>query len=171
MRWRISPTFENREDIPHPFTPTVLQQHFDHRHPFIDFIPWGNFRDQVLLYMGEIDMAQLLEDLIHHYVQNVPQLNAALPLLDTYCELVRQCNSEQSRIGMYAENGHDTQSSVFYSVASIVTKYGLAEYEERKLDPAFSKKYPFFDVDKSMNFCFCLVPAFFCELSATSLLI
>jgi len=102
----------------------------------------------VLLYMGEIDITQLLEDLIQHYVQNVPQLNAALPLIDTYYKLVRQCIPEQPGNEVHTANDASLQSSVFYSVMSIVRKYGLAEYEERKLDPAFSKKYPFFDVEK-----------------------
>ncbi len=146
MKWRISPTFANREDIPYPFTPTVLQQYFSNRHPYIDFIPWSELRDQVLLYMGELDMRQLLEDLIHHYVQEIPGLSIALPLLDTYCEV-----SKQSLSVLFPDDNEDSQSSVFYSVTSIFRKYGLDNYAERKLDPAFSKKYSLFDLEKSKH--------------------
>lgn len=151
VKWRISPTFANRENIPLPFTPTVLQQHFTNRHPYIDFIPWAELRDQVLLYMGELDMTQLLEDLIYHYVKEVPELNAALPLLDTYCEVLKRCMAEvtQQSSGEFSEDSVDSQSSVFYSVTGIFRRYGLDKYAERQLDPIFCKKYPLFDVERS----------------------
>ena len=165
IKWRISPTFANRENVPHPFTPTVLQQHFSNRHPYIDFIPWSELRDQVLLYMGELDMTQLLEDLIHCYVQEVPELSIALPLLDTYCEVSKQCTAKvaQSLSALSPDNNDDSQSSVFYSVTSIFRKYGLDKYSERKLNPTFSKKHPLFDVEKSKILPFMYIGFMYCN--------
>jgi len=150
LKWRISPTFANHENVPHPFRPTVLQQHFNNRHPYIDFIPWSELRDQVLLHMGQLDVTQLLEDLIHNYVHEVPGLNAALPLLAAYRDVVKQCttNVAQYSGGKFSDD-EDPQSSVFYLVTSIFRKYGLDKYAERKLDPVFCEKYPLFDVQKS----------------------
>jgi hypothetical protein len=101
--------------------------------------------------MGELDMTQLLEDLIYHYVKEVPELNAALPLLDTYCEVLKRCMAEvtEQSSGEFLEDSVDSQSSVFYSVTGIFRRYGLDIYADRQLDPIFCTKYPLFDVERS----------------------
>jgi hypothetical protein len=38
--WRINPTASNRDKIPPPFKPTILQQHFPQHHYGIDFLLW-----------------------------------------------------------------------------------------------------------------------------------
>ncbi|KAI9777760.1 MAG: hypothetical protein M1839_008555 [Geoglossum umbratile] len=160
LRWRIQPTPENRAAIPEPFHPTTLQQLVIDRPASLDFIHFGDLRDQLIIYMGAYDARSMHGDSIKALVREIPTLGIALPILEFYHGLVEKTNAQ----GMVEVNGEDEIGSEEYdphapyqpcASASIklARTYGLHRLSERKLDPAFGNKYPFLDVRSITTRC------------------
>jgi hypothetical protein len=64
MRWRINPTRLNMGLLPPHLQPTELQKQSPDRHPYIDFVPWPELRDQLIICPEVYDMAALMVDLL-----------------------------------------------------------------------------------------------------------
>ncbi|KAH0541235.1 hypothetical protein FGG08_004291 [Glutinoglossum americanum] len=151
LRWRISPSAENRAAINEPFRPTPLQQLVRDRHPSIDFIHWGELRDQLIIYIGAYDMQTLIMDSLLYLVREVPQLHIAIPVLEFYNALAAASEppdfasepiaAQYDPLIPYNPNSPAT--------LSLVKKFGLDRVLERKLTPVFAKKYPFLDISSS----------------------
>ncbi|KAF2495040.1 hypothetical protein BU16DRAFT_617921, partial [Lophium mytilinum] len=157
IHWRIAPTAANRDKIPAPFRPTVLQQHFPEHNYGIDFLYWAELRDQLML-QNDIDIGQLVEDCLRNLVQEVPQLNLSLPLVETYFHLIElvQTNSEQqlpSPVERFLDLTYSDDDREplrlhhpHYKVFRAVEKYQLDELSNRKMMPNFAEKYPSLDL-------------------------
>jgi hypothetical protein len=162
LRWRISPSAENRATIDEPFRPTPLQQLVHSRHPSIDFIHWGELRDQLIIYMGAYNMQTLILDTLQFLVREVPQLNSAIPVLEFYKAIA--ASSESSDFGPSESIAFHYSPLVSYNPNSqatlqLVKKFGIDRVLERKLMPAFAQKYPFLDISSS-RFPFPFIPFF-----------
>ncbi|KAI9763556.1 MAG: hypothetical protein M1840_000418 [Geoglossum simile] len=154
LRWRITPTIENRAAIAEPFRPTPLQQLVRDRHPSIDFIHWGELRDQLIIYMGAYNMQTLIMDTLQFLVREVPQLNIAIPVLEFYNALA--ASTDPAELMSPETNIIQYDPLISYnpnppSTMKLVRKYGLDRILERKLMPAFAKKYPFLDISSSQS--------------------
>lgn len=88
IRWRLAPTVENRLAIPEPFRPTPLQYtYFDH--PIvIDLINWPILRDQLILNHQNVDLDQIVSNVVHNTVIDVPQMQMSLNVLDLFVNKV-----------------------------------------------------------------------------------
>lgn len=81
IRWRLEPNATNRSAIREPFRPTELQSIViitAKYSPWLDFIPWPELRDQVLLRKGLIDPAKVLQDILDNLVLELPNLGVAV---------------------------------------------------------------------------------------------
>jgi Domain of unknown function (DUF3425) len=168
LRWRIAPSIENRAAIAEPFRPTPLQQLVRDRHPSIDFIHWGELRDQLIIYMGAYNMQTLIMDSLQFLVREVPQLNIAIPVLEFYNALAASTDpaeflSPETNIIQY--NPLIPYNPNPPSTMKLVRKYGLDRILERRLMPAFAKKYPFLDISSSQ-----FLPPFYPSTVSPSLL-
>lgn len=107
-----------------------------------------------------MDMRQLADDCLRHLVHDVPQLNIALPLVETYAYLVQlaQTSTEQ-RLCSPVEKVLDLTDSEdgmpslhpHYKVFHAVKKYQLDTLSGRRLSPRFAEKYPLLDVTNSKS--------------------
>jgi hypothetical protein len=152
LRWRIVPSPENRDAIDEPFRPTPLQQLVRDRHPTIDFIHWSELRDQLIIYMGAYNMQTLIIDTLQFLVRDVPELNISIPVMEFYNALAASSNSsDYTPSEGIISNYHPLISYNPNSQAALrlVRRFGLDRVLERKLMPAFAKKYPFLDISNS----------------------
>ncbi|KAF2816825.1 uncharacterized protein BDZ99DRAFT_513099 [Mytilinidion resinicola] len=158
MQWRMAPTSENRAKIPHPFTPTVLQQRFTDHHPAIDFMTWGDLRDQLLLYVNldSVDLNKLLYDSVRCVVREFQQLQLAVPVLDTvaYIAITHGAVSTKATTATnetYGPNYELKDESHMQAVVDRIHKYGFDKLEERKISPTFGVAYPFLDISNTVT--------------------
>ncbi|KAF2808175.1 uncharacterized protein BDZ99DRAFT_48785 [Mytilinidion resinicola] len=86
MRWRISPTLQNRLAIPDPFRPTPLQYNLLDHPVAIDFVPSSSLRDQLILKASDCDLDRIIQDILLHTVVEVPKHRVALATLDVYMQ-------------------------------------------------------------------------------------
>ncbi|KAH0558850.1 hypothetical protein GP486_004514 [Trichoglossum hirsutum] len=154
LRWRIAPTTENRDAIDEPFRPTPLQQLVRDRHPTIDFIHWGEVRDQLIIYMGAYNMQTVMMDSLQYLVRDVPELNIAIPVVEFYNAITASLDSSdlsspEPIIPSY--NPFVAYNPNSQNVVRRVKKFGLGRVTERKLMPAFVKKYPFLDIPSAVS--------------------
>lgn len=102
--------------------------------------------------MGAYNMQTLIMDTLQFLVREVPQLNIAIPVLEFYNAIAASADP--------SEHMSPEESIIQYdplipynpnppSTMQLVRKYGLDRILERKLTPAFAKKYPFLDISSS----------------------
>jgi hypothetical protein len=68
--------------LPPHLQPTKLQKQSPDRHPYIDFIPWPELRDQLIICPKVYGVAMLMVDLLRETVREVHECCAAFPVLD-----------------------------------------------------------------------------------------
>jgi Domain of unknown function (DUF3425) len=154
LRWRLHPTPNNRSSIPEPFHPTPLQHLVHSRPASIDFVHWGELRDQLILYRGNYDMRTLLKDTLDSLVREVPSLGIALPVIEYYGKIMEMGGDTINLEGEETELKDEYDPNQPYQPCSSVTlqgvrRYGLHRLSERKLQSTFAAKYPFLDVTRS----------------------
>jgi hypothetical protein len=84
FRWRLSRSTKNRMAIMEPFRPTPLQfMTTDYPH-VIDFINWPTIRDQLIFKLGTYDLDRVIADIVANTVVEIPEMNAAINIHDTF---------------------------------------------------------------------------------------
>ncbi|KAF2503254.1 hypothetical protein BU16DRAFT_34341 [Lophium mytilinum] len=158
MQWRMAPTSENRAKIPPPFTPTVLQQRFTDHHPAIDFLTWGDLRDQLLLYVNLscVDLNKLLYDSVRCVVREFHHLQVAVPVLDTVAYIATTHSAVSTKATavtneIYGPGYGLKDERLMETVVDRIHKHGFDKLEERKLSPTFGVAYPFLDISNTVT--------------------
>jgi hypothetical protein len=175
MQWRMAPTSQNRAKIPHPFTPTILQQRFADHHPAIDFLTWGELRDQLLLYvnLNGVDLNKLLYDSVRCVVREFPELQVAVPVLDAVAYIATTHASASAKTTpttgtneIYGPGYGLKDDGLRRAVVDRIKSHGFDRFEERKISPAFGVAYPFLDISNSKSLVRLTVE--FAEMSSNS---
>ncbi|KAI9743697.1 MAG: hypothetical protein M1818_003013 [Claussenomyces sp. TS43310] len=84
LRWRISPSLDNRIAIPEPFRPTPLQMMTMNHPNVIDFVNWPSIRDQLIFKLGTFDLDKMIADIVLNTVIEIPQFQVAVNVHDTF---------------------------------------------------------------------------------------
>lgn len=109
-----------------------------------------------MLLKGNVDLAQLSGDCSQHLVQDVPQLNLSLPLVETYLHLIQlsQTNSKHRMTSpleriLDLSDGCDGFGPLraHYKIFRAVNKYNLDQLPGRRLSPKVAEKYPFLGLE------------------------
>lgn len=79
LLWRISPSYETYNLLGENYKPTELQLSVSHS-TVIDWIPYAELRDKVILYYNNsVVLDRLLCDMMNSYVIEVPDLSQVIP--------------------------------------------------------------------------------------------
>ncbi|KAI1628442.1 hypothetical protein EDD37DRAFT_670344 [Exophiala viscosa] len=189
LRWRISPTPQNRQAIPEPFCPTPLQLASRNTYcAVIDTLTWPSIRDQLIEQAGTYDLASIVSDIVEHTVIEVAGLGGAISVHDTFCSHIFAQNANSAeidepalpapyslqatlqRIGLrmqsmpYVEPSHPSSLSQWpYQRLShkqpLATVWGLDKYLQRKLSMEFAATHLFLDCSGG-TLSFCFFPHF-----------
>jgi hypothetical protein len=154
LRWRINPTPLNMALLPPHLQPTELQKQSPDRHPYIDFVPWPELRDQLIICPEVYDMATLMVDLLRETVREVQECCAAFPVLDFQARLKHPTAPQNAPLTELLELSvkevatQDPKQRMLF--AREAQRYGLDRVRDWRISPDFFRKYPGLNVPLRM---------------------
>lgn len=90
LRFRLSPTPQNRAAIPEPFSPTPLQLMNTNYPISIDWLNWPSIRDQCIFKAGSFDLSRLCAEIVANTVVEISEFRTAINTHDTFFTRVFQ---------------------------------------------------------------------------------
>jgi hypothetical protein len=106
--------------------------------------------------MGAYDVRAVQSDSVQTLVREVPNLGIALPIVEFYHGLVEKTDTRgvveidgDSQVDSMEYDPHAPYQPCRSDIINLARMYGLHRLSERRLSPAFAKKYPYLDVRNS----------------------